>query len=81
MVDYSAGGPFWLPPSEVCGKIWNCRPDRSFTNNLSGVLLPKNVVCSAVSKFAAYFRKAARERCARERLLLELRHKGAYIVQ
>ena len=63
--------------SEVCDKIWNCRPDRSFTNNLSGVLLPKNVVCSAVSKFAAYFRKAARERCAHGRLLLTLRYKSA----
>ena len=63
--------------SEVCCKIWNCRPDRSFTNNLSGVLLPKNVVCSAVSKFAAYFRKAARKRCAHGRLLLTLRYKSA----
>lgn len=67
--------------SKVCGKIWNCRPDRSFTNNLSGVLLPKNVVCSAVSKFAAYFRKAARERCAHGRLLLYLRQKSASFVQ
>ncbi len=49
---------------------------RYLINNLSGVLLPKNVVCSAVSKIAAYFRKTARERCARGRLLLDLRHKG-----
>jgi hypothetical protein len=40
-------------------------------------LLPKNVVCSAVSKFAAYFQKAARERCAHGRLLLYLRQKSA----
>ncbi len=37
----------------------------------------KNVVCSAVSKFAAYFRKAARKRCAHGRLLLTLRYKSA----
>ena len=67
--------------SEVCGKIWNCRPDRSFINNLSGVLLPKNVVCSAVSEFAAYFRKTARERRARRRFLLSLRYKSACFVQ
>lgn len=41
----------------------------------------KNVVCSAVSKFAAYFRKAARERYAHGRLLLNLRYKVAYFVQ
>lgn len=67
--------------SEVCGKIWDCRPDRSFTNNLSGVLLPKNVVCSAISKFTAYFRKAARGHCAHGRLLLTLRYKCACFVQ
>lgn len=67
--------------SEVCGKFWNCRPDRGFTNNLSGVLLPKNAVCSAVSKFAAYFRKTAREHRARRRFLLTLRYKSARFVQ
>ncbi|MGO5293425.1 hypothetical protein ACTQ0H_02120 [Collinsella sp. LCP21S3_A3] len=41
----------------------------------------KNALWSAVFDFSPHFRKAARERCARERLLLELRHKGAYIAQ
>lgn len=69
------------PFSEVRGKSREARPDHSFINNLSGVLLPKIGVWSAVFDFSPHFRKSAREHCARGRLLLDLRHRGACFVQ
>ena len=60
----------------------NKLPRRVFLGNKQRLgFVAKNALCSAVSKFAAYFRKAARERCTHGRLLLELHHKGACIVQ
>ena len=60
----------------------NKLPRRVFLGNKQRLgFVAKNALWSAVFDFSPHFRKAARERCARERLLLELRHKGAYIVQ
>ena len=63
--------------SEVRGKSREARPDRSFTNDLSGVLLPKKRFVVGGIRFSPHFRKAARERCAHGRFLLTLRNKSA----
>lgn len=41
--------------SEVRGKSREARPDHSFTNNLSGVLLSKNGLWSVVFDFSPHF--------------------------